>query len=236
MIITNHWSGSSNDRIKEYHVTYGTKLDSIPASLLEKFNVASPGQVDWDLLFNLFNVWKNTDLHTPTPFGTYRMNHDPRDGSADIEVGALCMGGEYVTPTGSWGSYPFTRAHAWMAAGICARIAQICTIDCMESFTSDSEYYINGPFYAISTHAERAHQTVSPDAKEADRGYDLYSGDPDCRWDLAVLCAEDNHRLGLESTYYGVASESANWIRTQAHAIKSAGIKNLWGLDKNPTP
>lgn len=235
MLLTDHWSATGPNRLRDYHIEYaltGLLTATLRAELLR---AQRPGDVDWDALRFIFTIWKNDNLETPTDYGTWHMNHDPRDGSANVEIGALCMGGEDVRIDGSWGSYPFTIAHAWMAAGISARVCALKSIDTQGSFTNDN--FQNGPLFNVSTHAERALQTPDPDAVlRPGFGYFAYSGDGDCRWDLAALDYSDSHLLGTPDGARAMALQSASWIRSQAHAIKAAGIADFWKLDGDVTP
>jgi hypothetical protein len=230
MILTHHWSASGPSRIREYHVEYALK--SSLSSALHQHLVAAKSQADvnWIELRAMFDVWKNVDLATPTDYGTWHMNHDPRDGSANVEIGALCMGGERVTVAGPWGSYPFTIAHAWMGIGIGARVAAMKNLDANASFEAPG--FQNGPLHVISTHAERAIQT--PDSAATLRpsyGYFAYSGDGDCRWDLSARDAGEASVLATPAGAYASALKTAAWIRAMTHEAKSAGIHDFWGLD-----
>ena len=236
MLVTHHWSASPPVRIKDYHLEYGLCRAFEVDYLAQLDKAQHPSEIDWKKLREYFNVWKNVDFHTPTPFGTYRLNHDPRDNSADVEIGALCMGGERVSLASNWGSYPFTIGHAWFAAGLTARVAAICNIDIAGSFQPNRPDLINGPIYNVSTHAERAWQTTSPDSTDhPELGYFLYSGDPDCRGDLGVFREADMHLLGDWRSALDASRKSAAWLRQQAHEIKAAGIHDLWNLDKGIT-
>lgn len=235
MIITNHWSATGPNRLRDYHIEYALTVlltDSMHTTLL---NARYPSDIEWNKLRSMFAIYKNVDLGTPTDYGTWRMNHDTRDGSANVEIGALCMGGEGVRIDGSWGAYPFTIAHAWMAAGITARVCALKGVDTQGSFANSN--FQNGPLYNISTHAERALQTPDPDASlRPGFGYFAYSGDGDCRWDLAALDYSRSKDLSTPESARASALASAQWIRTQAHAIKAAGITDFWNLDKAITP
>lgn len=237
MITTEHWSATGPNRLREYHIEFaltGLLTASFKGELLR---AQHPVQVDWDALRFLFAIYKNVDLGTPTDYGTWHLNHDPRDGSANIEIGALCMGGENVSVPGPWGNFPYTIAHAWMHAGITARVCALKGIDTQGSFDVSVEPSVlqNGPIYNISTHAERALQTKDPDATlRPGFGYFAYSGDGDCRWDIAALDESDAHLLADPNSAKASAIQSAAWMRRQAHEIKAAGISDMWGLDQAP--
>lgn len=167
------------------------------------------------------------------------MNTDPRDGSANTEVSAMCMAG---AQTSDFGQYPYTMAHAWVHAGLLARICALKNIDATESFDTSIEPATlqNGPIFTVSTHGERAIQTVDygvPNGNASSRtasdqfGYFVGSGDPDSRWDIALL---DPGYITSGVTVAG-AKASAAWLRQQAHAIKSSGIADYWGLDGGDT-
>lgn len=234
MILTHHWSATSPTRIHEYHVEYALATQPTAAFRESLLRATSALQVDWLALRRLFLVWKNVDFSTPTDYGTYRMNHDPRDGSANVEIGALCMGGEGVSVAGAWGVYPFTIAHAWMAIGIGARIAALKDLDPNGSFTAPG--FQNGPLHVISTHAERAIQTRDADAVlRPNFGYFAYSGDGDCRWDLAARDYTEAGKLATPQGAYTNALKTAAWIRAMTHEAKAMGIHDLWGLDGDVT-
>lgn len=236
MILTHHWSATSPARIRDYHVEYAL-TGEISASLHAALLAASgPADVSWGALRAAFQVWKNVDLATPTDYGTWHLNHDPRDQSANVEIGALCMGGEGVGMT-SWGAWPFTIAHAWMAVGIGARICKIKNIDPLGSFDAASHGMQNGPLSVISTHGERALQTPDPPAiLRPSFGYFAYSGDPDCRWDISALDVSKAAPLASPDAARSSAIAAALWIRTQTNTLfKGAIISDLWGLDKPAT-
>jgi hypothetical protein len=223
-LITGHWSASGPNFLNDYHVEFfkkpGTDVSHISLDIEPDFNE----------ILNLFAIQKNDDLGTPTDFGTWHLNHDPRDGSPNIEIGALCMAN---ATTQNWGLYPFTPAHAWMMAAIIARVAQLKHVDTGGSFDSsvESSVLMNGPIFDVSTHAERAFQTQNPGVDHPERGYFIFSGDPDCRWDLTVLDPAAVGEIANFNSAIAAAKISAAWIREKAHAIKAAGIHDFWGLD-----
>jgi hypothetical protein len=234
MLITDHWSASGPNRINDYHVEFGAKAAIDPTYNKTIGSYANAASMDFAKLYSLFNVWKNVDLSTPTDYGTYMINNDPRDNSANIEVGALCMGGENVSTVGPWGQYPYTFAHAWMHAAINARICKLKGISPTGSFVSSN--FMNGPVYNISTHAERAIQT--PDGPAANLrpnfGYFIFSGDPDCRWDIAVRDVSLAPKLATPDNAKIEAIASATWIRQMtAEVLATLDAKSdMWGLDK----
>ena len=117
-LVTHHWSASLPARIYDYHLEYALVGKIVP-ELREKLLAAqAPKDVDFLELRAQFQIWKNVPFSTPTDFGTWHINHDPRDNSANVEIGALCMAGESVSVSGSWGNWPFTIAHAWMAVAL----------------------------------------------------------------------------------------------------------------------
>lgn len=230
MILTLHWSASGPSRLRDYHVEYALKGTISSALHQHLISAKSVAEVDWITLRALFEVWKNIDLATSTDYGTWHMNHDPRDGSANVEIGALCMGGENVTLPGPWGAYPFSIAHAWMGVGIAARIAALKDLEANASFHADG--FQNQPLYVISTHAERAIQTPDSDAvTRPSFGYFAYSGDGDCRWDLAARDVSEAGVLVTPDAAHASALKTAAWIREMAHQAKAAGIHDFWGLD-----
>lgn len=236
MIATCHWSATDSSRLRDYHIEFGLNGVLTASQRGDLLRALHPGQVDWKALRFLFGLYKNVDLSTATDYGTWHMNHDPRDGSANVEIGALCMGGEDVHVAGPWGAHPYTIAHAWMHAGILARVCALKDIDVGGSFDAPPGFQ-NGPLFNVSTHAERALQTVDGDAVLRPAfGYFAYSGDGDCRWDIAALDESDAHLLAAPQSARASAIASANWIRRQAHEIKAAGILDFWGLEGPVTP
>lgn len=240
MLVTCHVSVTPPMRLRDYHIEFGL-VDS-PSNLgaINAMCKAAqiPSDIDWVKLKGVFNVWKNVALVTPTSYGTYKLNHDPRDGSSNIETAAMCLGGEGVSIAGPWGHWPYTYAHSWMHAGCVARVCQIENIDTGGSFdvSVDTSRLQNGPIYVVSTHAERAWQTVDTGQDiYPDRGYFAYSGDPDSRWDCI---ARDVELASVASNFGGAlksARDTATWIRHQAHLIRQGGISDFWGLDQDPT-
>jgi hypothetical protein len=183
-----------------------------------------------------FAIWKNDALSATTEYGTWEMNSDPRDHSANVEVAFMGMSG---ATTQNFGAYPYTIAAAWMHAALIARVCALKNIDCNGSFDVSVEPAVlqNGPIYNVSTHGERALQTYNPppngatnDALGRSLGYFLGSGDPDSRWDIGVT----------DAAYLPVTPASARaaaaWLRAKAHAIKVAGLTDYWGLDGGETP
>lgn len=229
-IITGHWSATSPERLGDYHAEFGQRGD-IPQALLATCRAAvRADQIPWSVLRQNFNVWKNTNFDTVMTYGTWDWNHDFRDGSPNIEVGALCMGGPH-TGTTNFGQWPYTKAHAWMHAGVIARIAHLKGIKPLESFEAPAGY-MNGPLYAISTHGERAYQTANPGIDDQGRGYGLWSKDPDCRWDLDVLDFADLAKLKTYDAAYAATKASASWLRNAVADILARNLQaDMWGLD-----
>jgi hypothetical protein len=239
MLLTCHWSGSDPGRLRAYHGEFGDNGGLNAAIIAMCKEATKPSEIDWLKLRAAFNVWKNDDLTVPTEYGTYHINHDPRDGSSNIEVAAMCMGGDDVNVPGPWGQWPYTFAHAWMHAGVVARICQIKGLDTGGSFDAsvDPGTLQNGPIYVVSTHGERAWQTTGQGVQTTypSRGYAAYSTDTDPRFDcmardvsLAGGCVDFDSALASTRS-------TAAWIRETAHAIKLAGITDLWNLDKAST-
>jgi len=233
MLITNHWSATGPYRLRDYHVEFARTV-VLDEAFLATLRSAQPSQVDWQKLKSYFTIYKNVDLRTATDYGTWHLNHDPRDGSANIEVGALCMGGEAVNTSGSWGKEPYTIAHWWMHVGINARLCQLLNIDAGGSFDVSVEPSVlqNGPIFNLSLHCERAYQTVNPDAKlRPTFGYFIYSGDPDCRWDISVRQESDNKVLADPDQAVSAALHTASLTRAATHTVKLSGITDFWGLN-----
>ena len=230
-LITDHWSATGPTRINDYHVEFGA-INGISTELNKQFGVITDAsKIDFVHLKSLFNVWKNTPFDTATDYGTWHLNHDPRDNSPNIEIGALTMGGESVQTTGPWGNFPYTYVHSWMHAALNARVCKLKNIDPLGSFNSNSLQH--GPQYNISTHAERAYQTPNPPIDDVNhRGYAIYSGDSDLRWDIAARDVSDAHKLGNFDSALTELKANANWLRKQTKSILDLGITDFWGLDK----
>jgi hypothetical protein len=247
VLVTGHWSASPPVRLRAYHVEFALTGTFTPYDLhnlrLLHDNPNGFWLVPWATLGQQFAIWKNDSLSTPNDYGTWDLNTDPRDGSSNIEVAAMCM--DRAT-TDDFGDNPYTIAHAWIHAGIIARICQLKSIDSAESFpTSVAAQLQNGPIYVVSTHGERAIQTVdygvpggaaSSQAASDEFGYFVGSGDPDSRWDLALLDP------AYISNGVNVANckASASWLRSQVHNIKANLLNrpgvDFWGLDGPETP
>ena len=240
MLITCHWSASGPSPVSDYHVEFALTRP-IPSDIQSKLSAnAELSAGDVDRLVGSFDIWKFMSFDQIPVYATWHLNRDPRDGSTpNVAVAALCMGGEGVNTTGPWGRWPFTLAHAYIMSGIAARICQLKGLDAVDSFSADECTYsaqMNGPIYNISTHAERAYQTPNPGVTNPERGYFIYSGDPDCRWDLAALRVEDAGDLGSFNSAIARAHTSAAWLRNHAHSWLQAGINDNWALDKDAVP
>jgi hypothetical protein len=237
-IITAHWSVTPPTRQRDYHIEFALTGTLSAAQITALGSYAHPAQVDWEMLKEQFTIYKNNDLSEVTSYGTWHMNSDPRDGSSNIEVAALTLDGSDVSTTGSWGPHPYTFAHAWMHAAIIARVCAIKNMDALAQFDPSVEASVlqNGPIYVVSTHGERALQT-NDDGQDtvASRGYGMFSGDSQERWDIAALDPSQNSKLANPTTAIASVYDSAKWIRWQAHLIKTAGVPDLWDLDKDPT-
>jgi len=240
MLVTCHWSASSPQPISDYHVEfalYRAIPDDITAMLATGAEL-SPSDVS--RLAPSFDIWKFMSFEEVPEYATWHVNHDPRDGlSANVSMAALCMGGEGVQTTGPWGRWPHTMAHAYMMAGLAARVCSLKALDPTGSFDASLCVYspqMNGPIQNIATHGERAFQTPNPGVTYPDRGYFIYSGDPDCRWDLAALRVEDASKLSTFETAIACAHASGGWLRAHASTLLQAGISDYWGLDKDPVP
>jgi hypothetical protein len=241
--ITHHWSGTADQRGDHYTIEIGrtATLDSqylhdLRAAWLDPNGAHS---VDFVLLKSKFNVWKNHDLSYVPSYDTWNWNHDPRDNTTpNICIASLCL------PHGATdfsGEEPFTIAHAWAHAYAAALVAAIKNLDCLESWPNPSAaVYQNGPMFTISTHAERAIQTIdwgvpdggaSSQAASQEYGYFFGSGDPQSRADLFCLDAQwYNGTVTIAQ-----AKESAAHLRAHSHVIKGGLIGNKWGIDQDPT-
>ena len=233
-LVTAHWSATSPVRIKDYHVEFALTTP-LPNGLNDALGEETdPGKIDWKTLYSHFTIWKNTNFDIALTYGTYHLNHDPRDQSPNIEVGALCMGGEGVGVTGPWGQWPYTYAHSWIHAGIIGRICNLKKIDGRGMFTDPDMQ--NNPLFNVSTHAERAIQT--PDGPAANLrptfGYFIYSGDPDSRWDIAVRDVKDAPKLQDPENARIEAVANATWLRSKSTLLITRGLfgGDMWGLDK----
>src|ERR1700693_2200147 len=126
MLVTAHQSATQPVRLRAYHVEFGMH-DGVPQSFIDDcyraLFMAAPdvNAVDWAALRSHFDLYKNDTLTTPTDYGTWHLNHDPRDGSANIEVAALCLGGSDVAIAGPWGRWSYTAAHRLIHAAVIAR-------------------------------------------------------------------------------------------------------------------
>lgn len=229
MLVTAHWSATGPVRLKDYHIEF-----ALTAPSDEKLIYPA----DMDKLRKRFTIWKNVEFGTKTSYGTWHLNSDPRDGSPNIEVAAMCMGGSDVKINGPWGQWPYTWQHAWMHAAIIARVCVLKNIDVFGSFEINVEPSVlqNGPICNVSSHGERAYQTVDDEDTVPKDGYFAYSGDGECRYDCAALDESLAKKLGDEDDAINEMHFSANWIRSQAHAFKEEGIKDFWGLDGPVTP
>ena len=234
MLITAHWSASMRDRLRDYHLEFA--IDPLSDSLYELlYKAESPADVDWHTLLSHTQIYKNFEFGTKTGYGTWHLNSDPRDGTPNVEIAALTMGGTDVKTTGPWGSNPYKKAHAWIHAGLIARVAQLKFIDINGSFDVSVEPTVlqNGPIFNVSTHGERAMQTNDEGQDNIPTaGYFDYSGDSNCRGDIAALDESDAHLLDNLSDAEHVCKASAAWLRSQAHSIKVSGITDFWNLDK----
>jgi hypothetical protein len=122
-----------------------------------------------------------------------------------------------------------------MHCAINARVAKLKNIDLTATFdvSVDPNVLQNGPIHVLSTHGERALQTndLGADTIPA-RGYFAYSGDPDCRWDLAALDPRDAHLLADANNAVLTCHKSADTIRNVSHILSGLPIANYWGLDQ----
>ncbi len=245
-LATAHWSASPPQRLRAYHEEFAL-TGSLDAQHLHNLRVLKGdplgySKVPWDELRAQFTLWKNDSFTTPTDYGTWDVNRDPRDGtSPNVEVAAMCMGDATTTNFGTW---PYTIAHAWIHAGIIARICALKGFDSNGSFdASVAPQLQNGPIFVVSTHGERAIQTVnwnvsgagaSSEAASKEFGYFLGSGDGQSRWDITFLDPE----YIPNGVSVASAKSSAAWVREQAHLIKAAGDfpGGMWSLDGGETP
>lgn len=241
MLITNHWSVSSPGKLGDYHVEFALKMPFAVAyisecyALLKNPSTAKLKAFNLDMHAEHFNIWKNDALTKVTDYGTFHMNHDPRDRSANIEIAAMCMDGSDVQVEGPWGPHPYTAAHALMHAALNARVAKLKGLDPQASFSTSVEPNVlqNGPIYVLSTHGERALQTKDgTDATVPSRGYFAYSGDGNCRWDLAALDVRDAHLLAEANSAVETCRRSAMTMRIVTHLFLELPMNNMFGLDK----
>lgn len=240
MLITNHWSVSGLNKLKDYHVEFA--LTGTVSSITQKQCYALVSKVDAvalkafnvDTLKKAFTIYKNFPFTQPTTYGTYLINNDPRDNSSNIEIAMLGMDGANVQVQGPWGSHPYTAAHAIMHAAINARVCKLKGINPIDSFPTSIEPSIlqNGPIYVLSTHGERALQTNDQgDDTIPERGYFAYSGDSNCRWDIAALDELDAHHLADGHQAVLWCKQSAGILRQLTNIFFSAPIADYWGLN-----
>lgn len=243
-LATGHWSASPPQRLRAYHEEFAL-TGKLSDDFLHNLRVLKSDpegylKVPWNELLAAFTIWKNDAFTVPTDYGTWDMNRDPRDGtSPNVEIAAMCMGD---ATTENFGTWPYTIAHAWIHAGLIARICALKGFDIGASFDASVAAQLqNGPIFVVSTHGERAIQTVnygvpgagaSSEAASKEFGYFLGSGDGSGRWDLLHLDPE----YIPDGVSVAVAKASAAWIRQQAHNIRSLGITNFWGCDGGETP
>ena len=234
-LITAHWSATSPVRLRTYHVEFAYTGALSPAVVTACLAAQAPADVDWDSLARAFAIWKNMDFSAATDYGTWHINHDPRDNSPNIEVAAMCMQGASVS--GPWGPYPYEKVHAWMHAAIIARIGMLKDIPLDAFFDNPNpDVYQNAPLYVVSTHAERAYQSVDPDAKAIPSYGDfVYGGDGDCRFDCAALDPSAAHVLASPDSALSSMRSSAQWLRQRAHLIALGKPKDMWGLNQDAT-
>lgn len=243
---THHWSGSGPTRIRAYHVEIARE-QPLPSDYLYDLRVLwrrtdGARSVDFAKLKSYFAIYKNDDLSTPTDYGTWDFNEDPRDGSPNIEIASLCM------PKGATAfdqEEPFTIAHAWAHAYIAAVIAKLKNMDVMGSFdAAPYPQFQNGPIPIIGTHGTRAIQQVnfgvqgagaSSEALSKQYGYFFGSGDPQSRADL--FCLDGSWYDANVGVTIKQALESATELRWNAHVIKAENlVTDMWGLDGPETP
>jgi hypothetical protein len=240
-IATAHWSATAPGTfLGDYHVEfYFDPADAERLSAAYRMQAYEHEPLTAKAIADCKSVLalkKTTPLHQPTTYGTFHMNHDPSgDGDGpDIEVGALCMGGEHVETTGPWGNFPYTPAHFIIHAALMARVCKIMQFDPSDYFdTGVSPHTLqHGPIFRVSTHAERAFQTINvPTPPDPSLGYFIFSGDPDCRWDIAVF--EESHAataLASSSSAVSAALQTASNLRSLTMSAMDL-IDDLWGLD-----
>ncbi len=247
MIVTLHESASAPIFLGDYHVEMFAKK-TLPQSLVDEcYNALVAGSMKpsyVEAVRTYFSIKKFIVFGTPTSYGTFEMNHDPRDRSTNIEIAAMCMGGEGVKIAGPWGRYPYTAAHGVMHAAISARVCKLKALDPTEIFdpSVDPNVLQNGPISVLATHGERAiqtYETPGPDSATTETlarrfGYFAYSGDPDCRWDVAALDPRDADKLGSAESARTTCIESAHRLRALTRSFMDAGITDFWGLDAAP--
>lgn len=232
-LITGHWSGSDPNPEGAYHLEFWQRHTPIPQALIDAArNAKNAQEAPWNAIFEEFLVKKSVNFDTAMSYGTFMWNHDFRDGSPNIEIAAMCMGGPHVG-TQNWGEWPYTPAHAWMQAYLMAVVAHLKNIHPLESF-APIDGYMNGPLYSLSTHGERAYQTANPPIDTTNRGYGLWGQDPDCRWDLLVVDANDTAKLKAYATSHQAATDQANWFRKTAADIQGLrDFQDHWNLSQH---
>ena len=244
MLLTGHWSVTDphGGFIGDYHAQY-RQVTAIPRDdVLALGQITNIADMDFEKLLARFEVKKVIDFDVASQYATWHINHDPRDNSPDVAVASISMGADAAnhvpgaSTNGNFGSFPFDFSHAWMMAAVMARIAYLKEIDLSSSFATDVEPSVlqNGPIFACSTHGERALQTVDSQDSVPQLGYFLYSGDGDCRWDLAVLDPSQCGSLSTTQSAIDRCKQSATWLRTMAHAHKVMlnDKSDFLGLDK----
>ena len=158
MLITSHWSATEPPfAVSDYHVQY-VQVHPLDRDFVLSLIKQEPLKIDWVKLKSAFKIYKIMNFYEIPEYATWHINRDPRDGSPDIAMAAICMANATLR---DFGKYPFDYAHAFMMAGLAARIARIENIDVTESFGVDANPLVlqNPPIYTFSTHAERRLQT-----------------------------------------------------------------------------
>jgi len=244
VIVTLHESASPPMFLGDYHVEFYAKFP-VSSTLNDRCYAALHGESVSSTLVEevtpFFAVKKFTALTEPTSYGTYLMNHDPRDRSSNIEIAAMCLGGEGVQMAGPWGKWPYTAAHGIMHAALAARVCSLKSLDPMATFdvSVKPDVLQNGPIYVASTHGERAIQTYdtpgpggSSSEDQARRfGYFAYSGDPDCRWDIAAFDPRDAAKLGSAESARATCMDSASKLRHAISELMKQPFRGMMGLD-----
>lgn len=239
-IITCHWAvvGKMNSALNDYHVEFTDKNLSAEynKSLLGQIENPDAKKVDWKKHIAMFSVFKNDPLTAVTGYGTWHLNSDPRNGQANIEIASLTMGGSNVQVQGPWGDNPHTISHSLMHAYLVAIVCKLKNINPLDSFSASVEPSVlqNGPIFVVSTHGERAIQT-NDDGQDSipSLGYFAYSGDSNCRWDLAALDPTKASDLSTKDGAVKSCKASAAWIRKVAsELLKNNLVVDLCGLDK----
>ena len=239
-IITCHWAvvPKMTTALGDYHIEFTDKnLDkNYNTSLLYQINKPDVTKINWNNHMDMFSVFKNNPLNAVTGYGTWHLNSSPVDGSSNVEIASLTMGGSDVQVQGPWGNNPHTISHSLVHAYLVASVCKLKNINPLESFATSVEPSIlqNGPIYVVSTHGERAIQTNDGgEDSMPSLGYFIFSGDSNCRWDIAALDPTEANKLSNATSAVATCKASASWVRNMASdLLKHNLVNNYYGLDK----